>query len=445
MKRHASSLLILFFSLQAPGQFAVQKASELIDAYVKMEKINGAVLVARKGNILFKEGYGYKDVTGKTMNDVNTIFQIGSVTKQFTSAVIMQLEQEKKLSVQDKLAKYFPNFPRGADITIENLLTHTSGIYNYTGDTAFMKNQVTVPHSHEEMMALFMNKPLGFEPGTKWEYSNSNYVLLGYIIEKVTAKPYEQAVRERILAPLKMNSSGFDFAHLANPGKATGYFRLGKIPQQAPVIDSTASFAAGALYTTVGDLFKWDRGLYTNQVLSPESRRKVFTPYKHKYGYGWIIDSAFSRLFVAHGGGIYGFTSYIMRFPTEETVIILLDNSSSSSLEAVARNLAAIVFDQPYQLPEIVKEISVPESILKSYVGEYELKPDFIITISSENGSLALQATGQPKLSLHAQSENIFFIKEVDIKIEFVRDENGMVTKLIVHQTGMDLPAKKTK
>ncbi|HEY4111119.1 serine hydrolase domain-containing protein, partial [Puia sp.] len=258
---------ILLLSLQTNAQFSVEKAHALVDAYVRAERVNGAVLVAQKGTILLEEGYGYQDAAAKKKNEGRTIFQIGSLTKQFTSAVIMQLQQEKKLSVKDKLSKYFPGLPFADSVTLENLLTHTSGIYNYTQNAAFMKNQATLPHSHEEMLALFKDKPLGFAPGSKYEYSNSNYVLLGYIIEKVTGKPYPQVVRERILTPLKMTSSGFDFTHLSSPYKAVGYSRLGNDLQPAPIVDSTASFSAGALYSTVEDLYKWDRALNTTAIL----------------------------------------------------------------------------------------------------------------------------------------------------------------------------------
>lgn len=445
MKKPSTCFLLLLFSLQLLPQSQNQKIEELINAYVNAGRINGSVLVAQKGQIIFEKGYGYKNAADKTINDAHTIFQIGSVTKQFTSAVIMQLQDEKKLSVKDKLTQYFPGFPHGDEITIENLLTHTSGIYNYTNDTSFMKNGATVPHSEEQMIALFKDKPLNFEPGTKWDYSNSGYLLLGYIIEKVTGKPYEEVLRERIFGPIQMDHSGFDFTHLKSADKATGYFSMGKDPSPAPIVDSTAAFSAGAIYSCVEDLYKWDRALYTDKILTADDKKEVFTPYKNKYGYGWSIDSIYEKPFVAHSGGIYGFTSYIIRFPQEQTVIIVLDNSGSGSLNELAIKLAAIVFDKPYKLPEVPKEISVDESILKQYVGEYELRPNFILTISLEDGSLKGQATGQQKLDLFAESENVFFLKVMDAKIEFIKDENKNVTKLILHQGGKDISAKKIK
>jgi CubicO group peptidase (beta-lactamase class C family) len=267
---------------------------------------------------------------------------------------------------------------------------------------------------------------------------------LGYIIEKVTGKPYEQVVRERILTPVGMTHSGFDFVHLGDTGKATGYFHIGKDPQPAPVVDSTASFAAGALYSTLVDLFLWDRALYTSRLLTTASLHQAFTPFKDKYGYGWFIDSLYGRPTVGHDGGIYGFTSLILRFPAEQAVIIILDNSNSPSLGELARKLAAILFGKPYQLPQPPHEAHVADSVLRPYAGRYQLHPGFIIDVTLENGALMAQATGQPKLRLYPESRTLFFIKEADAKLEFQPDSaTGAVPQLILHQGGRDLPARR--
>src|SRR6187551_1611091 len=211
------------------------KLDALINAYAKMYKFNGSALVAKNGVILLNKGYGYRNAADKIANTEQTVFQLGSITKQFTSAIILKLQQEKKLSVSDKLSKYFPGYPKGDSITIEHLLTHTSGIFNYTSDGNFMANEVAKSTDREKIMALFKDRPLDFSPGTGWNYSNSGYSLLGYIIEAVTKKTYYQAVRKYIFTPLHMTHSGFDFTHLKSNEKATGYFSLdGKKPAIAP-------------------------------------------------------------------------------------------------------------------------------------------------------------------------------------------------------------------
>src|SRR6187402_904526 len=260
--------IFLLLSLLWIGYFSFaqgDKLDTLMSAYAKLHKFNGAALVAKNGVILLNKGYGYRNAENKVANNEQTIFQLGSVTKQFTSAIILKLQQEKKLSVSDKLSKYFPDYLKGDSITIEHLLTHTSGIYNYTNDANFMSNEVTKSASREKIMALFKDKPLDFSPGTGWNYSNSGYSLLGYIIEAVTKKPYYQAVRKYVFTPLHMTHSGFDFTHLKKKEKATGYFSLdGKKPAIAPIVDSSVSFSAGAIYSTVGDLYLWHKALQKN-------------------------------------------------------------------------------------------------------------------------------------------------------------------------------------
>src|SRR6187549_1291973 len=241
--------IFLFLSLLWIGYFSFaqqgDKLDTLISAYAKLHKFNGSVLVAKNGVILLNKGYGYRNAENKVANNEQTIFQLGSVTKQFTSAVILKLQEEKKLSVSDKLSKYFPDFPKGDSITIEHLLTHTSGIYNYTNNGEFMANQVTNPTNREKIMALFKDKPLDFSPGTNWSYSNSGYSLLGYIIEIVVKKPYEEVVRNYIFNPLQMTHSGFDFTHLNSPEKAIGYFKVDSTTAAlAPIVDSSVSYSA---------------------------------------------------------------------------------------------------------------------------------------------------------------------------------------------------------
>ena len=445
MRKVLFSLVFVVLSAQLLAQSVDQKIDELLTAYVKENKLNGSVLVAQKGKVIYQKGFGYRNAEEKIPNDVNSIFQIGSITKQITAAVIMELQQEGKLSVQDKLNKYFAGFTNGDKITIENLLTHTSGIYNYTNDTTIMKSDVTRHYSQQEMVTLFSKYPSDFEPGTKWNYSNSAYSLLGYIIEKVEKKPYEKVVRERIFQPLGMINSGFDFINLSSPNKTKGYFSLTPTPLPAPIVDSTIAYSAGAVYTTVGDLYKWEQSISTNKILKPESWKAVFTPFKNKYGYGWSIDTLYGKQTTAHSGGIHGFSSYILRFPADELAIIVFDNSSSNALSKISRSVAAIVFNQPYQIPEIKKEIEVDSSMLKQYVGEYQFAPTFAITVSLEGKQLKAQATGQPQFDLFAEKENVFFLKVVEAKVEFVKDTNGVVIEMILYQNGQQPHGKKIK
>ena len=424
----------------------VDKLDALIDAYAKLYKFNGSALVAKNGVILLNKGYGYRNATDKVANNEQTIFQLGSVTKQFTSAVILKLQEEKKLSVSDKLSKYFPGYPKGDSITIEQLLTHTSGIYNYTNDGKFMANEVTKSANREMMMALFKDKPLDFSPGSSWSYSNSGYSLLGYIIEAVTKKPYEQAVRKYIFTPLKMTHSGFDFTHLKSNEKAIGYFKLNdKEKVEAPIVDSSVSFSAGAIYSTTGDLYLWHKALQKNNILSREQQEKAYTPVKNRYGYGWSIDSIEGKRRVSHGGGIHGFITTIARVSEDDICIVLLSNASNTTVGEISKSIFAILYGKEYELPKERTEIKLPEEKLKEYVGEYELNKDLHVVISLKEGALVAIPTGQKTEILYAEKEDLLFVKSQDIQLEFTRNEKKEVDGFILHQGGQKIPCKKIK
>jgi CubicO group peptidase (beta-lactamase class C family) len=424
------------------AQTTPAKLDSLLDAYAKVWDYTGSVLVATKGGVLFEKGYGYKNKETRSLNDTNTIFQIGSITKQFTSAIILQLEEEKKLSLQDSLTKYIPDYPNGNTITIEQLLTHTAGVYNYTNDAVFMKNESMHPISRDSLIARFKFKPLDFTPGEKFSYSNSGYELLGYIIEKVTGESYFQAVRQRIFQPLHMDHSGFDFTDLRSPDKASGYTPGSTTP--APIVDSSVSFAAGAIFTTVGDLYKWDRGLLSGKILSHALQQKAYTPHLAGYGYGWIINEAGGKKVVEHGGGITGFVSYIKRIPEDETCIIILDNQpNSANTLKMAQDIADILSGKDVRLPKARLAVTLDTALLRQYVGQYQNDHNFIYMVSLEDGHLYFQpAAGQGKIELFAEKKDLFFIKVTDAEIEFIRDADGKIEKLILH-SGRDIPAKR--
>jgi len=439
-------LIFLLLVLAANGlgaQTLTQKLDAILQSYAGNQKFNGEVLIAQKGRVLYQRALGWRDAEAGDSLQLNSIFQIGSVTKQFTSAVIMQLQEEGRLSVKDTLGKYFSGFANGGTITIEHLLTHTSGMYNYTKDKELMSD-VTRHFPAEEMLGRFAAYKPDFEPGSSWSYSNSAYSVLGYIIEKVTGKKYEAVVRERIFGPLGMRNSGFDFTGLRHPKKAKGYFRLaGNKGLPAPVVDSSFAFSAGAIYSTAEDLLKWERALATGRLLKPASWQAVYTPFKNNYGYGWEIDTLYATRLVHHSGGIHGFTAHLVRFPEMELAVIIMDNSSSKSLFPIARMMAAAVMNQPYTLPKIREEVTLVQERLREYVGRYELNPSFIIRFYLENGMLFTQATGQPAFPVFAADNDILFLKVVDAELHFERDEKGKVSGVVLHQNGVKQLLKK--
>ena len=428
------------------SQTKPEEINEVLKAYNKQRLFNGTALVARQGRILLEKGYGYKDIGSNSPNDSNTVFQIGSLTKQITAVIILQLQEQLKLSVSDPVSKYIPGYPEGDSITLEHLLTHTSGIFNYTKNESFMNEQAIKPVRLEALIDLFRNKPLAFTPGEKFSYSNSGYILLGYIIEKITGKSYFEIVRNNIFQPLGMTHSGFDFKGLKSRDKATGYLSLPRhITKPAPIVDSTVSFSAGGIYSTVGDLYKWDRALYTEKMVSRASLEKAFSPYKSNYGYGWVIDTTFDKKALMHEGGIVGFESFIARVPEDEICILLLDNEGSVALPKIAESIDAILNDQPYDFPRERKEIEVDANLLRQYTGDYELSPGFILSIGLENGQLTAQVAGQEKTILFAERDDFFYLKLTDFQVEFIKGPEGRVERLNLYQGGQKLPAIKIR
>ena len=240
-----------FLVNQSTAQSKTEQLVDLLETYHELNTFNGSILIQHKGDILLNTGFGYKNTSEKSKAYSTSVFQIGSITKQFTATVMLKLEEKGKLSIQDPVSKYIPALNVADKITIYQLLTHTSGIYNYTDNNEFMQHHLEQPTSQAAMIQLLNQQPLDFDPGTKMKYSNSGYLLLGYIIESVTGEKYETVVRQLIFNPLKMINSGFDFAHLTNSQKATGYNNIRDgIGKPTIIVDSTVSFAGGAIYST---------------------------------------------------------------------------------------------------------------------------------------------------------------------------------------------------
>ena len=438
------SSTVLFIT--AFGQDKSEKLDELIKAYANQSRFNGSVLVIKDGETLLDKGYGLSNVKENLSNKANTIFQVGSITKQFTAAIILKLQEDKKINLQDKLSKYFPGYPNGDSITIEHLLTHTSGIYSYTNDREFMSSKVSIPHTRDQMISLFKDKPLQFTPGTKWRYSNSGYLLLGYIIEDLTGLTYQQAVRHYIFDPLQMRNSGFAYTQFNNKQKATGYSQLvDEINTLAPSIDSTISFASGSIYSTTEDLYKFQQGMQSHVIISKSTLEKASTSFMNNYGYGFEIDSIAGKRIIGHSGSIHGFVSNLVWVPGENTVVILLNNVTSPHLGKITHNIISLLFDQPYELPVSRVAISIPEKTLQQYTGVYEIAPQFAITISLVNGSLIGTPQGQESRKLHPEKEDQFFLKEVDGQFKFTRNDENEISSVTFFQSGKVIIGKRIK
>lgn len=446
MLRFTSVLACFLVAFSAQSQSTATLLDSVVKLYTQQKQFNGSVLVAQRGRVLLEKGYGYKDASAKTAPDGASLYQYGSVTKQFTSALVMHLQEKGKLNIQDKLSKYFPGLPFADSVTLYHLLTHSSGIYNYTQDRTFMQNETTRPISQERMLALFRNHPLEFTPGSKFSYSNSGYVLLGYIIEKASGIPYEKLMRQVVFQPLGMTTAGFDFAHNSSSDRTVGYNSIGDDNfDRAAIVDSSVSYAAGALYGSVRDLYAWHQALEGGKLLSAASWKQVYTPLHSHYAFGWEVDSLYGKPVVHHNGGIFGYTSTIKRFPQDDVVVIVLSNNGSPKVEEIADDLAGAVFGQPVKGPKETAAAQLPEDKLKEYVGEYEGTPGPVIVFRIENGVLKAKPTDEPEVTLVPEGESTFVIQPENIRVEFQRDGSGAVAGFSFSQGGNAMKAKKIK
>ncbi len=426
-----------------------------IDAYLEAHRdtgrFMGSVLVIRGDEVLFSEGYGMANLEHNIRNMPQTKFRIGSTTKQFTAAAILQLQEAGKLGVEAPVSTYLPEYPDGEQITIHQLLNHTAGVPDYTSFPDFL-DTVRQPTTLEELVARFKDEPLEFTPGERYSYSNSGYVLLTQIIERVSGQTYTDYVREHIFEPLSMADSGYDSHEAVLANRASGYDFTGDDYVNAAFVDMTFAVGAGGLYSTAEDLYKWNQALETDTFLSAPSLAAMFAPTivvdesadpPSYYGYGWEMTEHLGRRLIWHVGRLAGFVMMTARYPDEEVVVIVLSNVGTASPDIIAQDMAAIVFGEPYELPKERRIIQVDPTTNQAYVGRYELRPDFILTVTLEGGRLFVQGTGQPKFEIYPESETEFFLKVTDAQLTFVVDDAGAVTGLILHQGGRDLPAPK--
>jgi len=336
------SVFLMTGSLTANDNITI-KADQYLEALVKKDQFSGSVLIAQKGKVVLKKGVGKAVYEFDINNDSNTKFRIGSLTKQFTAMSIMILAEKGRLNVNDNISKFIPDYSSGDQITIEHLLTHTSGIPDHTELPGYNKERRAYPQKLTQTIDTFKNLPLQFSPGAKFKYSSSGYILLGYIIEKVSGISYQDFVKNHIFKPLKMDDSGFVESGKVIKRMAHGYNVVdGKIVKAA-YRNISNGHASGALYSTVDDLYLWDRALYTDGLIGFDSLKKMFTPYTQHYGYGWGIVELFGYTMVGHNGDTEGFKSNISRFPDAGLCIIVLSNLENSRVGKIGYDLAAMV------------------------------------------------------------------------------------------------------
>jgi CubicO group peptidase (beta-lactamase class C family) len=461
MKYISFLIVLLLFIGYATSDFAEElsfeaSATRHLSEVTKGESSGVAVLVARDGKVVFQGGFGLANITKKTPITPETKFRIGSVTKQFTAAAVLRLAEQGKLSLDDSLAKHFPDFAHFSGVTVRHLLTHTSGLHSYT-EKQEMYSRVTKPIEPAALIALFQNDPPDFAPGAGFHYNNSAYFLLGELVAKVSGKSFADYLRESFFEPLGMKDTGIYVNSAPPPGMAIGYsFADDKFK---PALDWDMSWAggAGALYSTVGDLYRWNEALFGGLVVNEESFKAATKPVElpanvdgmiMKYGYGLMMYEIKRLPAIGHSGGLHGWLSDLVRLPKQHCTVVVLANAALPQPpelipQAISHALVEkLLADEIKKLPSASEDKSVDPKTFTAYVGRYDYQAA-IMTVSVEGDSLMAQLTGQPRHRIFAKAKDEFFWKVADAEVAFVRDEKGDVIAARHSQGGVTFTAKK--
>jgi CubicO group peptidase (beta-lactamase class C family) len=540
---------------------------EVLSLAHKYGQFNGAALVAVNGKVIYKQGVGMANMEWGIPNTPDTKFRLGSITKQFTAMLTLQLVEQGKIKLDAKVSDYLTDYRQdiGQKVTIHHLLTHTSGIPSYTGQPGFFETVSRNPYKVGDFVKKHTSGELEFEPGAKFSYNNSGYFLLGAIIERVTGKAYEQALKELILDPLGMKNTGYDHHDTLIQKRASGYRKTPEGYVNAAYLDMSIPYAAGSMYSTVEDLYLWDQALYTDKLLSAKSKELMYKPFMEDYAYGWVVKNASFQandqpvLVVRHGGGINGFSTDIVRFVGQKNLIVLLDNTSQN-VGRLSETITKILYNQPYERPKMsivamlektirakgveagiaeyralkttqsatydfaeqelnqlgyillrsgkvrdaveifklnvemfpkagntydslaeaymnlnerelaisnykksleldpkntnavamIKRLEAPPvtvdaKVFDSYVGEYELAPNFVFRVFREGEKFMTQAMGQGQVEIFPESEAVFYSRVINAKLTFIKDPEGRVTGLRLEQGGRETRGKKIK
>ncbi len=569
LKRAFFLIIILAAASAVPAQTNTEKIEQLLAAYHQNGQLNGTVLVVEKGKTIVRKGYGMANMEWNIPNQPDTKFRIGSVTKQFTAAMILQLVESGKIKLDGRITDYLPDYRKdtGDRVTIHQLLNHTSGIPSYTNNPDFFGKVSRDPYRVSDFVKKFASGDLEYEPGSRYGYNNSGYFLLGAIIEQVTGKSYAENLDERIVKPLGLTGTGYDLSSPLIRNRAAGYQKQIDGYVNAPYLDMSLPYAAGSMYSTVDDLLKWDRALYGEKILKAESKKLMFTPGLSDYGYGFVIrdkpigGAGLKTKVIQHGGGINGFNCLFTRLVDQDSLIVILDNVGLGQYHGrMTDSIVGILNGQSFELPkksviepvfglvgskgsaaaiaeyrrlksqeadkyefnesdlntvgyqllgsgktkdaiEIFKlnvemypkssnaydslgeayradgqkdlaianyrksveldptnaggvkainelegkTVTVDTSGFESYVGEYQLLPQLVLTITRDGDKLFGQGTGQPKLQLETISETQFEVTAINARITFEKDASGKVTGLTLVQGGRTIKAPKIR
>ncbi len=402
---------------------------KLLSAQFKTDETGCAALVAIKGQIVYKKAFGMANLELNVPMQPDMVFRIGSMTKQFTAVAILQLMEQGKLSLQDDITKFIPDYPTQAyKITIENLLTHTSGIKSYTDGPEFMKF-IKEDLKPEELIDKFKNLPMEFAPGTKWNYSNSGFFLLGYIIEKVSGMKYQDYIEQNLFRPAGMTNSLYGSDRKIIKNRAYPYQADGDNVVNADYMSMLLPYSAGSLMSTVEDLYKWNRALLSNKFVKRETLEKAWTEFKLSdgkgthYGYGWFLSQVQGSPSIEHGGGINGYLTNGIFLPKEDVFVAVFSNNTAKGPDAVSTKMAAIAIGKPY----VRTETPVPAEMIDQYPGVYDDENGTLRMITKEGTQLFSQRSGGEKLKIKQFAPDKFFFDDYLTVLTFKRDASGSI------------------
>jgi CubicO group peptidase (beta-lactamase class C family) len=440
--------MILFLPLACFPAFAqIDPVDDFVKDEMQRSHIPGmSIAIIRNGKIEKVKGYGLANVELNAAASPETIYQSGSVGKQFTATLVMMLVEEGKMSLDDHIHKYIPDAPDSwKSITIRNLLTHTSGISN----KFYEQINIRQDYTEDDLVKKIATVPLDFQPGQSWVYSNAGYIILGVLIHKATGTFYGDLLKEKFFSPLGMTTARVINESDIIMNRAAGYHLVnGELNNQDWVSPTFTSTADGSLYFSVLDLVKWNAALDTEKILKRPSRDLMWTPVKtldgqtKPYGFGWAIMDANGHRLIEHGGAFQGFQSHVARYCEDKLTVIVLANLAKADVGKIAHTIAG--FYIPELAPREHKEVIIDKKVFDSYIGNYEIAPGVTINITREAEKLYARIAFQQPAEIFAESEMEFFEKAADIQLTFVKDATGNVTHLILHQNG-NWEAKKTK
>ena len=436
----AAILLLLCLNALVLAQTADDaQASKAIDELMaKAYPADGpgaSVIVIKEGRTLLRKGYGMADMELGVKVEPDMVFRLGSMTKQFTAVSILMLAEQGKLSLSDDMTKFFPDYPaNGRTVTVEQLLTHTSGIKSYTSIPAWRsmwRKDMTVA----ELIDLFKNEPADFDPGTKWSYNNSGYILLGALIEKLSGVTYEQFLQKNIFDPLGMKHTFYGSATRLIPRRVPGYTMTKEGLRNAEYLSMTQPYAAGSLLSTVDDMALWDAALYTEKLVKQSSLQKAFTPYILKdgtttnYGFGWSRFQYSGHTIIEHGGGIHGFSTIGLRVPDDRLYVCILTNRDYQSPDDTGLRVAALALGSSVR---DAVAVTVAPAELDALAGVYQINEKEFYVVRRDGARLLIQRGGRQNEAFPLSPTEFFYDKQAPDRLTFTRDAAGKVTALKV-------------